>query len=136
MWSGSFLRVPAAELLPHYNIIKLKVSRTPRARRCAATGRSPTRGSGKRSPPIDRPAIVQALFKGFAYVVNDSPFAAVFPFHRHQRGAADRWHGQGQACSPRPGSRLSFHPSSCTETSFEIPSTPPDRGRKSSTAIG
>ena len=28
---------------------------------------------------LDRPAIVQALFKGFADLGNDSPFAPVFP---------------------------------------------------------
>ena len=48
---------------------------------------------------LDRPAIVKALFKGFADLGNDSPFAPVFPSTDTSVAAAGPGHRQGQVAA-------------------------------------
>jgi peptide/nickel transport system substrate-binding protein len=78
---GQFAVSGAQELLTgSYNIIKLKSSahRQLSMRNDKAPFTDP-RVRQAIALTLDRPAIVKALFKGFADVGNDSPFAPVFP---------------------------------------------------------
>jgi len=63
-----------------YNIIKLKSSaHRELSMRCDQAPFTDPRVRQAIALTLDRPAIVQALFKGFADIGNDSPFAPVFP---------------------------------------------------------
>jgi len=63
-----------------YNIIKLKSSaHRELSMRCDQAPFTDPRVRQAIALTIDRPAIVQALFKGFADLGNDSPFAPVYP---------------------------------------------------------
>jgi len=63
-----------------YNIVKLKSSaHRELSMRCDQAPFTDPRVRQAIALTLDRPAIVQALFKGFADVGNDSPFAPVFP---------------------------------------------------------
>jgi peptide/nickel transport system substrate-binding protein len=63
-----------------YNIIKLKSSaHRELSMRCDQAPFTDPRVRQAIALTLDRPAIVQALFKGFADLGNDSPFAPVFP---------------------------------------------------------
>jgi peptide/nickel transport system substrate-binding protein len=63
-----------------YNIIKLKSSaHRELSMRCDAGPFTDARVRQALALTLNRPQIVQALFKGFADVGNDSPFAPVFP---------------------------------------------------------
>ncbi len=63
-----------------YNIIKLRSSaHRELSMRCDQAPFTDSRVRQAIALTLDRPAIVQALFKGFADVGNDSPFAPVFP---------------------------------------------------------
>ncbi len=78
---GQFSVSGAQELLTgSYNIIKLKSSAHRQlSMRCDQAPFTDPRVRQAIALTINRPAIVQALFKGFADVGNDSPFAPVFP---------------------------------------------------------
>jgi peptide/nickel transport system substrate-binding protein len=63
-----------------YNIIKLRSSaHRELSMRCDQAPFTDPRVRQAIALTLDRPAIVQALFKGFADIGNDSPFAPVFP---------------------------------------------------------
>ncbi|MCW2935128.1 MAG: transporter substrate-binding protein, partial [Actinomycetia bacterium] len=63
-----------------YNVIKLKSSaHRELSMRCDQAPFTDPRVRQAIALTIDRPAIVQALFKGYADLGNDSPFAPVFP---------------------------------------------------------
>jgi peptide/nickel transport system substrate-binding protein len=78
---GQFSVTGAQELLTgSYNIIKLKSSaHRELSFRCDQAPFTDPRVRQAVALSLDRPAIVQALFKGYADVGNDSPFAPVFP---------------------------------------------------------
>ena len=78
---GQFSVTGAQELLTgSYNIIKLKSSAHRQlSMRCDQAPFTDPRVRQAIALTLNRPAIVQALFKGFADVGNDSPFAPVFP---------------------------------------------------------
>jgi peptide/nickel transport system substrate-binding protein len=78
---GQFAVSGAQELLTgSYNIIKLKSSaHRELSMRCDKAPFTDPRVRQAIALTLDRPAIVQALFKGYADVGNDSPFAPVFP---------------------------------------------------------
>src|ERR1700759_3089909 len=79
--SGQVAGVGAQELLTgSYNIIKLKSSAHRQLSMC--NDQAPLTAPRVRpriALTLNRPQIVQALFKGYADVGNDSPFAPVFP---------------------------------------------------------
>lgn len=63
-----------------YNVIKLKSSaHRELSMRCDQAPFTDPRVRQAMALTLDRPAIVQALFKGYADLGNDSPFAPVFP---------------------------------------------------------
>jgi peptide/nickel transport system substrate-binding protein len=78
---GQFSVSGAQELLTgSYNIIKLKSSaHRELSFRCDQAPFTDPRVRQAVALTLNRPAIVQALFKGYADVGNDSPFAPVFP---------------------------------------------------------
>jgi peptide/nickel transport system substrate-binding protein len=78
---GQFSVSGAEQLLSgSYNIIKLKSSaHRELSMRCDQSPFKDARVRQAIALAISRPAIVQALFKGYADVGNDSPFAPVFP---------------------------------------------------------
>ena len=78
---GQFSVTGAQELLTgSYNIIKLKSSaHRELSFRCDQAPFTDPRVRQAVALTLNRPAIVQALFKGYADVGNDSPFAPVFP---------------------------------------------------------
>ena len=119
-----------ALLTGSYNIIKLKSSAhrqlsmrndqapftDPRVRQAIALS-------------LNRPQIVQALFKGFADVGNDSPFAPVFPSTNTSMPAARAGHRQGQVAARRGRAPLGLqHPAGHREHPGD-PQLRPDRGR-------
>jgi peptide/nickel transport system substrate-binding protein len=80
---GQFAVSGGEELLASgapYNIIKLRSSaHRELSMRCDQAPFTDPRVRQAIALTLDRPAIVQALFKGFADLGNDSPFAPVFP---------------------------------------------------------
>jgi peptide/nickel transport system substrate-binding protein len=78
---GQFSVTGAQELLTgSYNVIKLKSSaHRELSFRCDQAPFTDPRVRQAVALTLNRPAIVQALFKGYADVGNDSPFAPVFP---------------------------------------------------------
>jgi peptide/nickel transport system substrate-binding protein len=78
---GQFAVSGAEELLTgNYNIIKLKSSAHRQlSMRCDQAPFTDPRVRQAVALTLNRPQIVQALFKGYADVGNDSPFAPVFP---------------------------------------------------------
>ena len=80
---GQFAVAGAEQLLASgapYNIIRLKSSaHRELSMRCDQAPFTDPRVRQAIALTLDRPAIVQALFKGYADIGNDSPFAPVFP---------------------------------------------------------
>ena len=78
---GQFAVAGAQELLTgSYNIIKLKsAAHRQLSMRCDKAPFTDPRVRQAIALTLDRPAIVKALFKGYADVGNDSPFAPVYP---------------------------------------------------------
>ena len=80
---GQFAVAGAEQLLTSgapYNIIKLKSSaHRELSMRCDQAPFTDPRVRQAIALTLDRPAIVKALFKGYADIGNDSPFAPVFP---------------------------------------------------------
>jgi peptide/nickel transport system substrate-binding protein len=80
---GQFALAGAEQLIASgapYNIIRLKSSaHRELSMRCDQAPFTDPRVRQAIALTLDRPAIVQALFKGYADIGNDSPFAPVFP---------------------------------------------------------
>jgi peptide/nickel transport system substrate-binding protein len=78
---GQFSVTGGEQLLSgSYNVIKLKSSaHRELSMRCDKAPFTDPRVRQAVALTVDRPGIVQALFKGFADIGNDSPFAPVFP---------------------------------------------------------
>ena len=134
---GQFAVSGAQELLTgSYNIIKLKSSahRQLSMRNDKAPFTDP-RVRQAIALTLDRPAIVKALFKGYADVGNDSPFAPVFPSTNTSIAPAGTGHRQGQVAALRGRARLGIqHPAGHRELRGDPRSTrrsSPSRPRRS-----
>ena len=120
-----------------YNIIKLKSS----AHRelSMRTDQAPFTDARVRQAialTLNRPEIVTALFKGFADLGNDSPFAPVFPSTDTSDRPARSGHREGQVAAVRGRSpERVLHPAHRRDVQ-EIPTTPRSckRARRRSTS--
>ena len=93
-----------------YNIIKLKSSaHRELSMRCDQAPFTDPRVRQAIALSLDRPAIVQALFKGFADLGNDSPFAPVFPSTNTSVAAAGPGHRQGEVAARGRGAPERVH---------------------------
>jgi peptide/nickel transport system substrate-binding protein len=105
-----------------YNVIKLKSSaHRELSMRCDQAPFTDPRVRQAIALSLDRPAIVQALFKGYADVGNDSPFAPVFP--STDTSVAQRTQNLTKAKSllAAAGHPSGFSTSLVTENFVEIP---------------
>ena len=106
-----------------FNVISHQGSHPPGAVDAQRHGaRSRTSSSARRLPSrLDRPAIVTALFKGYAQVGNDSPFAPVF--HATNTSVPQRKQDLAQAKKllAQAGVPNGFSTPLLTETTQEIP---------------
>jgi peptide/nickel transport system substrate-binding protein len=120
---GQFSVSGAEELLTgSYNIIKLKSSaHRELSMRCDQAPFTDPRVRQAIALTLNRPAIVTALFKGYADVGNDSPFAPVFP--STDTGVAQRAQSISQAKSllAAAGHSSGFSTQLITENFVEIP---------------
>jgi peptide/nickel transport system substrate-binding protein len=120
---GQFSVSGAQELLTgSYNIIKLKSSaHRELSMRCDQAPFTDPRVRQAIALTLDRPAIVKALFKGYADVGNDSPFAPVFP--STDTSVAQRAQNISQAKSllAAAGHSSGFSTQLVTENFLEIP---------------
>jgi peptide/nickel transport system substrate-binding protein len=120
---GQFSVTGAQELLTgSYNIIKLKSSaHRELSFRCDQAPFTDPRVRQAVALSINRPAIVTALFKGYADVGNDSPFAPVFP--STDTSVAQRVQNISQAKSllAAAGHPNGFNTQLVTENFLEIP---------------
>jgi peptide/nickel transport system substrate-binding protein len=120
---GQFSVTGAQELLTgSYNIIKLKSSaHRELSFRCDQAPFTDPRVRQAVALSINRPAIVTALFKGYADVGNDSPFAPVFP--STDTSVAQRVQNISQAKSllAAAGHPNGFNTNLVTENFLEIP---------------
>ena len=127
---GQFAVSGAEELLTgSYNIIKLKSSahRQLSMRNDQAPFTDP-RVRQAIALTLNRPQIVQALFKGYADVGNDSPFAPVFPSTNTSVPQRTQDISQGQVAARRGRARLGVqHPARHRELRRD-PAVRPDRG--------
>ena len=73
---------------------------------------------------LNRPQIVTALFKGFADVGNDSPFAPVFPSTNTSIPQRTQNSARPSRCSRPRGTDRDSPPSSSPRTSSRSPTTP------------
>jgi peptide/nickel transport system substrate-binding protein len=120
---GQFSVSGAQELLTgSYNIIKLKSSaHRELSMRCDQAPFTDARVRQAIALTLDRPAIVKALFKGYADIGNDSPFAPVFP--STDTSVAQRAQNISQAKSllAAAGHSSGFSTQLITEDFLEIP---------------
>ena len=120
---GQFSVAGAEELLTgSYNIIKLKSSaHRELSMRCDQAPFTDPRVRQAIALTLDRTAIVKALFKGYADVGNDSPFAPVYP--STDTSVAQRVQNISQAKSllSAAGHASGFSTQLTTETLLEIP---------------
>jgi peptide/nickel transport system substrate-binding protein len=120
---GQFSVSGAQELLTgSYNIIKLKSSaHRELSMRCDQAPFTDPRVRQAIALTLNRPAIVTALFKGYADVGNDSPFAPVFP--STDTSVAQRAQNISQAKSllAAAGHSFGFSTQLITEDLLEIP---------------
>jgi peptide/nickel transport system substrate-binding protein len=120
---GQFSVSGAEELLTgSYNIIKLKSSaHRELSMRCDQAPFTDARVRQAIALTLDRPAIVKALFKGYADIGNDSPFAPVFP--STDTSVAQRAQNLSQAKSllAAAGHSSGFSTQLITEDLLEIP---------------
>jgi peptide/nickel transport system substrate-binding protein len=120
---GQFSVTGAEQLLSgSYNIIKLKSSaHRELSMRCDQAPFTDPRVRQAIALSLDRPAIVQALFKGYADIGNDSPFAPVFP--STDTSVAQRAQNVSQAKSllSAAGHPSGFTTQLITENFLEIP---------------
>ncbi len=105
---GQFSVSGAQELLTgSYNVIKLKSSaHRELSMRCDQAPFTDPRVRQAVALTLNRPAIVQALFKGYADIGNDSPVRAGLPVGRHQHRAARDEHQPGQVTALRSRAQL------------------------------
>jgi peptide/nickel transport system substrate-binding protein len=120
---GQFAVTGGEQLLSGgYNVIKLKSSaHRELSMRCDQAPFTDPRVRQAIALTLDRPAIVQALFKGYADLGNDSPFAPVFP--STDASVAQRAQNVAQAKSllAAAGHSSGFTTQLITEDFLEIP---------------
>jgi peptide/nickel transport system substrate-binding protein len=120
---GQFAVAGAQELLTgSYNIIKLKSSahRQLSMRNDKAPFTDP-RVRQAIALTLDRPAIVKALFQGFADVGNDSPFAPVYPSTNTSVAQRVKDIGKAKSLLAAAGHGSGFSTQLVTENFVEIP---------------
>jgi peptide/nickel transport system substrate-binding protein len=120
---GQFSVSGAQELLTgSYNIIKLKSSaHRELSMRCDQAPFTDPRVRQAIALTLNRPAIVQALFKGYADVGNDSPFAPVFPSTDTSVPQRTQSISQARSLLAAAGHRSGFSTQLITEQFLEIP---------------
>jgi peptide/nickel transport system substrate-binding protein len=120
---GQFTVSGAEELLNgSYNIIKLKSSaHRELSMRCDQAPFTDPRVRQAIALTLDRPAIVQALFKGYADVGNDSPFAPVFPSTDTSVPQRTQNIAKAKALLAAAGHSSGFSTQLLTENFLEIP---------------
>jgi peptide/nickel transport system substrate-binding protein len=105
-----------------YNIISLKSSaHRELSMRCDQAPFTDPRVRQAIALTLDRPAIVQALFKGYADVGNDSPFAPVFPSANTSVAQRKQNIAQAKALLSAAGHPSGFTTQLITEQLAEIP---------------
>jgi len=115
---GEQLLAPGAP----YNIIKLKSSaHRELSMRCDQAPFTDPRVRQAIALTLDRPAIVQALFKGFADIGNDSPFAPVFPSTNTSVPQRKQNVAQAKSLLAAAGHSSGFSTTLTTEMLLEIP---------------
>jgi peptide/nickel transport system substrate-binding protein len=106
-----------------YNIIKLRSSaHRELSMRCDQAPFTDPRVRQAIALTLDRPAIVQALFKGFADVGNDSPFAPVFPSTNTSVAQRAKDIAKAKSLLAAAGHPNGFSTHLTTEQLLEIPS--------------
>jgi peptide/nickel transport system substrate-binding protein len=120
---GQFSVSGAQELLTgSYNIIKLKSSaHRELSMRCDQAPFTDPRVRQAIALTLNRPAIVTALFKGYADVGNDSPFAPVFPSTDTSIAQRAQNISQAKSLLAAAGHSSGFSTSLITENLLEIP---------------
>ena len=120
---GQFSVSGAQELLTgSYNIIKLKSSAHRQlSMRCDQAPFTDPRVRQAIALTLNRPQIVQALFKGFADLGNDSPFAPVFPSTNTSVPQRAQNISQAKSLLAAAGHRSGFSTQLVTENIQEIP---------------
>jgi peptide/nickel transport system substrate-binding protein len=120
---GQFSVSGAQELLTgSYNIIKLKSSaHRELSMRCDQAPFTDPRVRQAIALTLDRPAIIQALFKGYADVGNDSPFAPVFPSTNTSVAQRTANLSQAKSLLSAAGHASGFSTQLITENFLEIP---------------
>jgi peptide/nickel transport system substrate-binding protein len=105
-----------------YNVIKLKSSaHRELSMRCDQGPLTDPRVRQAIALTIDRPAIVQALFKGYADLGNDSPFAPVFPSTKTTVAQRAANLTQAKSLLAAAGHGAGFSTQLITEDFLEIP---------------
>ncbi|MGD0067266.1 MAG: ABC transporter substrate-binding protein [Streptosporangiaceae bacterium] len=120
---GQFTVSGAQELLTgSYNIIKLKSSaHRELSMRCDQAPFTDPRVRQAIALTLDRPAITQALFKGYADIGNDSPFAPVFPSTNTSVAQRAQNISQAKSLLSAAGHPSGFSTQLITENFVEIP---------------
>jgi peptide/nickel transport system substrate-binding protein len=121
---GQFSVSGAQQLLNNssYNIIKLKSSaHRELSMRCDQAPFTDPRVRQAIALTLDRPAIVKALFQGFADVGNDSPFAPVFPSTNTSITQRAQNIAQAKSLLAAAGHGSGFSTQLITENFLEIP---------------
>jgi peptide/nickel transport system substrate-binding protein len=105
-----------------YNIIRLKSSaHRELSMRCDKAPFTDPRVRQAVALTLDRPAIVQALFKGFADLGNDSPFAPVFPSTNTSIAQRKQDIAKAKSLLSAAGHSSGFSTQLITEQFLEIP---------------
>jgi peptide/nickel transport system substrate-binding protein len=120
---GQFTVTNGPQLLSGgYNIIKLKSSaHRELSMRCDQKPFTDSRVRQAIGLSLDRPAIVQALFKGLSDVGNDSPFAPVFPSTNTSVAQRVQDIAKAKSLLSAAGYPHGFSTTLTTENVFEIP---------------
>jgi peptide/nickel transport system substrate-binding protein len=120
---GQFSVSGAQELLTgSYNIIKLKSSaHRELSMRCDQAPFTDPRVRQAIALTLNRPAIVTALFKGYADVGNDSPFAPVYPSTNTSVAQRTQNISQAKSLMAAAGHSSGFSTQLITENLLEIP---------------
>jgi peptide/nickel transport system substrate-binding protein len=120
---GQFAVAGAQELLTgSYNIIKLKsAAHRQLSMRCDKAPFTDPRVRQAIALTLDRPAIVQALFKGYADVGNDSPFAPVYPSTNTSVAQRTKDIAKAKSLLAAAGQGSGFSTQLVTEDFVEIP---------------
>jgi peptide/nickel transport system substrate-binding protein len=115
---GEQLLAPGAP----YNIIRLRSSaHRELSMRCDQAPFTDSRVRQAIALTLDRPAIVQALFKGYADIGNDSPFAPVFPSTNTSVPQRKQNIAQAKSLMAAAGHASGFTTHLTTEMLLEIP---------------